>query len=130
MLKDIKCHPTLPAADMERAKAFYTDKVGLSLAGDSPGGVFFQTGGGTRLALYPTPNTERGGHTQVGFTVDDLTAEVADLKSRGVVFEEYDFPGLKTEGSIAVTGGSRAAWFKDTEGNTVGLIELEDVSLR
>jgi predicted enzyme related to lactoylglutathione lyase len=130
VLKDIKCHATMPAEDLNRAKAFYTEKVGLAPAGEGPGGVFFQAGGGTRLSLYPTPNTQRGGHTQVVFTVDDLDAEVADLKSRGVVFEEFDFPGLKTEGGTATTGPNRAAWFKDSEGNTVGLNELEDVSLR
>lgn len=130
MLKDIKAHTTLPAADLERAKTFYSEKLGLEPLGEAPGGVFFQTGGGTRFSLYPTPNTNRGGHTQMGFTVSDINAEMAELRGRGVVFEEYDFPGLKTENGIAVTGPSRAAWFKDSEGNTIGLIELEDESLR
>jgi catechol 2,3-dioxygenase-like lactoylglutathione lyase family enzyme len=130
MLKDIKSHTTLPAADIDRAKAFYREKLGLEPSGEAPGGVFFETAGGTRFALYPTPNTNRGGHTQMGFTVNDVEAEVANLKERGVVFEEYDLPGLKTENGVAATGGGRAAWFKDSEGNTIGLIELEDASLR
>lgn len=130
MLKDIHSHTTLPAADLDRAKAFYQDKLELEPSGEGPGGVFFSTAGGTRFALFPTPNPDRGGHTQMGFTVDDLDAEVAHLKARGVVFEEYDFPGLKTENGIAQTGPNRGAWFKDTEGNTIGLIELVDVSLR
>jgi catechol 2,3-dioxygenase-like lactoylglutathione lyase family enzyme len=129
MLKDIRSHTTLPAADMDRAKAFYLEKLGLEPAAEAPGGVFFETAGGTRFSLYPTPNTNRGGHTQLGFTVSDIQAEVDGLKERGVVFEEYDFPGLKTENGIAVTGPSRAAWFKDSEGNTIGLVELEE-SLR
>jgi hypothetical protein len=74
--------------------------------------------------LYPTPNPTRGGHTQIGFATDDIEAEVAELKQRGVVFEEYDFPGLKTENSVAQTGEAKAAWFKDSEDNTIGIVEL------
>ena len=124
MLKDHKLHTTIPCADLERAKRFYTDKLGLKAGFEGPGGAFFEAGQGTRLALYPTPNTERGGHTQLGFAVDDIDKEVAELRSRGVVFEEYDFPGLKTENGIATTSDGKASWFKDTEGNTIGLVQL------
>jgi catechol 2,3-dioxygenase-like lactoylglutathione lyase family enzyme len=130
MLKDIHCHTTLPATDLERAKEFYKDKLELDPSGEGPGGVFFTTAGGTRFSLCPTPNPDRGGHTQLGFTVSDLETEVAHLKTRGVVFEEYDLPGLKTESGIAQMGPNRGAWFKDTEGNTIGLVELNDESLR
>jgi hypothetical protein len=78
---------------------------------ESPSGIFYVTGGGTRFILYPTPNPARAGHT-------------AGLKAAGVIFEEYDFPGLKTEGSIAETGDTRAGWFKDGEGNLIGLVQL------
>jgi catechol 2,3-dioxygenase-like lactoylglutathione lyase family enzyme len=124
MLKSRKAHTTLPAADIERAKRWYDEKLGLMPATENPGGVFYDVAGGTRFILYPTPNTNRGGHTQIGFAVDDIDSEVAELKARGVVFEEYDVPGLKTEGGIAQTGPSRAAWFKDSEGNTVGIVQL------
>ena len=124
MLKDLKTHATLPAADLERAKQWYADKLGLTPASDSPGGVFYMVGGGTRFILYPTPNPSRGGHTQIGFSTDDIEAEVADLKGRGVVFDEYDSPGFKTVNSVADTGDARAAWFKDSEGNTIGLVQL------
>jgi catechol 2,3-dioxygenase-like lactoylglutathione lyase family enzyme len=125
MIKDRRVHTTLPAIDLDRAKQWYEEKLGLAVATYNPGGgVFFSLADGTRFALYPTPNPTRGGHTQMGFTTDDIEAEVAELKGRGVVFEEYDFPGLKTENSIAKTGEARAAWFKDSEDNIIGIIQL------
>jgi catechol 2,3-dioxygenase-like lactoylglutathione lyase family enzyme len=124
VIKDLRSHTTLPAADLARAKKFYAEKLGLSPSTESPGGLFYVTGGGTRFTLYPTPNTTRGGHTQIGFSVNDIEGAVADLQAAGVVFEEYDFPGLKTEGGVAKTGDVRAAWFKDSEGNMIGLVQL------
>ena len=123
MLKDRKSHATLPATDLDRAKKWYQEKLGLAPASESPGGLFYDAGG-TRFLLYPTPNPARGGHTQIGFATDDIVAEVADLKSRGVVFEEYDFPGLKTDNGIAQMGDVRSAWFKDSEDNTIGVVQL------
>ena len=67
-----------------------------------------------------------GSHTQMAFTTSDLEREVADARARGVVFEEYDFPGFKTVGGIAPVGPNRAAWFKDSEGNLIGIIEFAD----
>jgi catechol 2,3-dioxygenase-like lactoylglutathione lyase family enzyme len=124
MVKDARVHTTLPAADMDRAKRWYEEKLGMSPAGETPGGLLYLGGAGTRFILYPTPNTQRGGHTQLGFTSSDIDADVAELRSRGVVFEEYDFPGLKTDAGIATTGDARAAWFKDSEGNMLGIIQL------
>ncbi len=124
MLKDLRSHTTLPAMDLERAKAFYAEKLGLTPISEAPGATLYRTAGGTDFSLYPTPNPNRGGHTQMGFATSDIEAEVAALRARGVVFEEYDFPGLKTEGGIATTGDVRAAWFKDSEGNIVGVIQL------
>ena len=124
MIKDLKSHTTLPAADLERAKQWYEEKLGLTPATVSPNGVFYSLGGGTRFILYPTPNPARGGHTQLGIATDDIEADVAELKGRGVVFEDYDFPGLKTENSVARTGEARAAWFKDSEDNTIGIVQL------
>jgi catechol 2,3-dioxygenase-like lactoylglutathione lyase family enzyme len=124
MLKERRTHATLPAADLDRAKRWYEEKLGLTPSTENRGGVFYEAAGGTRFVLYATPNQNRGGHTQLGFTTNDLDADVRDLRSRGVVFEEYDFPGLKTENGIAHTGDARAAWFLDSEGNTIGLIQL------
>jgi predicted enzyme related to lactoylglutathione lyase len=118
-------HTTLPALDMDRAKAFYKDKIGAELADEAPGGSFFKIGDST-FSLYPTPNPNRGGHTQMGIQVKDLESAVSDMKGRGVTFEEYDVPGLKTVNGIAELGGTgKAAWFKDTEGNTVGVLQLD-----
>jgi len=124
MIKDQRSHTTLPASDLGRAKKFYAEKLGLSPATESPSALFYVTGGGTRFTIYPTPNQTRGGHTQMGFSVDDVEKSVAVLRAAGVVFEEYDFPGLKTIGGVAQTGDVRAAWFKDSEGNLIGLVQL------
>jgi predicted enzyme related to lactoylglutathione lyase len=124
MIKDLRSHTTLPAADLGRAKKFYAERLGLSPSTESPGGLFYVTGGGTRFTIYPTPNPTRGGHTQMGFSVNDIEGTVAELQAAGVVFEEYDFPGLKTERGVAQTGEARAAWFKDSEGNLIGLVQL------
>jgi catechol 2,3-dioxygenase-like lactoylglutathione lyase family enzyme len=124
VLKDRKTHTTLPVADVDRAKKFYAEKLGLTPYSDGDNGTFYVTGGGARFILYPTPNPSRGGHTQMGFAVDDIEAEVRELRARGVVFEEYDFPGLKTVDGIASDESRRAAWFIDSEGNTIGLVQL------
>ena len=124
MIKNLRVHTTLPAADLDRAKKFYAEKLGLTPATESAGGIFYELAGGTRFILYPTPNPTRAGHTQIGFATKDIESEVEELRSRGVVFEEYDFPGLKTEKGIANTGETRAAWFKDSEGNIIGVVQL------
>ena len=116
-------HTTLPVADLDRAKKFYREKLGLSPSTEEPGGVFYEVGP-TRFLVFPAGGRASGEHTQMGFTVDDIDSAVAELKSRGVVFEEYDFPGLKTVDSVATTGPIRAAWFKDSEGNLLGLVQF------
>jgi predicted enzyme related to lactoylglutathione lyase len=106
MLQGRHMHPTIPAADLERARSFY------------------EAGGGSWFLLYPTPSAGTARHTVAGWAVEDLDAEVAELKARGVVFEEYDSPQLKTVDGIATTAAGRAAWFKDSEGNILGLVQL------
>jgi catechol 2,3-dioxygenase-like lactoylglutathione lyase family enzyme len=124
MLADCPIHATLPAADLERAKRFYTEKLGLSPESEAPGGIFYRCGAGTKFLVFPAGGTASGTHTQMGWTVDDIEAEVADLKARGVVFEEYDSPYLKTVDSVALAGPIKAAWFKDSEGNLLGLVQF------
>lgn len=124
MLNERRAHTTLPASDTARAKRWYQDKLGLSPSNEERGNLVYEVDGGTAFVLYPTPNPSRGGHTQLGFTTKDIEADVAELKQRGVVFEEYDSPGIKTENSIASPGPIRAAWFKDSEDNMIGLIQL------
>ena len=124
MLEGATAHATLPAIDMERAAKFYTEKVGATPRESAEGGAFFSLGD-SMFSIYPTPNPNRGGHTQMGLRVPDVRAAVADLRSRGVVFEEYDFPGLKTVEGIADVGGASAAWFKDTEDNIIGVVQFD-----
>jgi catechol 2,3-dioxygenase-like lactoylglutathione lyase family enzyme len=124
MIKNLRSHTTLPAADLQRAKKFYAEKLGLSPATESEGGIFYEIAGGTRFILYPTSDPTRAGHTQIGFATNDIESEVEELRSRGVMFEEYDSPGLKTKNGIAQTGEARAAWFKDSEGNMIGIVQL------
>jgi len=119
-----KAHTTLPASDLKRAREWYKDKLDLDPASENEGGIFYEVAGGTRFVLYPSPNESRGGHTQLGFITDDINEDVERLKSRGVEFESYDFPGLKTDNHIASVGTGRAAWFKDSEGNMIGIIQM------
>lgn len=123
MIEGTTVHAVLPAMDMDRAAQFYSQKVGAQPVESGPGGAFFTIGGAT-FSLYPTPNPNRGGHTQMGLRVPDVRAAVADLRSRGIVFEEYDLPGLKTVDGVAEIGEVSAAWFKDTEGNTIGVVQI------
>ena len=123
MLESATAYATLPAIDMARATQFYTETVGAVPGASREGGSFF-TLGNCAFMIYPTPNPKRGGHTQMTLRVRDARASVAELRSHGVIFEEYDLPGLKTVEGIADTGGASAAWFKDTEGNTIGVLQL------
>lgn len=126
MLANLPVNATLPAVDLERARRFYTQRLGLSPEMETPGGIFFRCGEGTRFLVFPSGGTASGSHTQMGWTIEDIEAEVAALKTRGVVFEEYDTPGLKTVNSIAIIGTDKAAWFKDSEGNLLGLVQFAE----
>lgn len=128
MLGNAKVATRLPAQDLERARAFYSEKLGLEPAEERPGGLRYRVGGG-EFAIFQSGGEPSGDHTQMGFEVEDIEAAVAELRQRGVVFEEYDFPGLTTVGGIAdIEGnypskgtGERGAWFRDSEGNMLGL---------
>jgi catechol 2,3-dioxygenase-like lactoylglutathione lyase family enzyme len=124
MLSHARVHASLPAGDLARAKAFYEDKLGLSPVHVNPWALVYELAGGTRFSVFPTPNNARAGHTQMGFDVADVRASVAVLRDRGVVFEEYDTPGLKTIDGVADSEGHRSAWFRDSEGNVIELIEV------
>jgi catechol 2,3-dioxygenase-like lactoylglutathione lyase family enzyme len=124
MLSDRRVHTTIPCADLERAKTWYAEKLGFTPVRVLPTGVFFDAGEGTRFVLYPTPNAGQSPNTLMGFSTPDVDGEVAALKARGVVFEEYDFPTLKTVNSIADRNGVRSAWFKDSEGNILAVVQF------
>ena len=123
MLKNHPIVPYIPAADVARARRFYEQKVGLTAREEVAGGVVYECGNGSWIFLYPSGGAGTSQASQAFWQVDDLAAEVADLGKRGVVFEEYDLPGLKTVNGIATGGGTKAAWFKDTEGNIMALIQ-------
>ena len=124
MLAQARVHASLPANDLKRARAFYEQKLGLLPAQETPWALVYELEDRTAFSVFPTPNSTRGGHTQMGFTVTDLDVVVADLTRRGILFEEYDAPGLKTIDGVADLDGHRSAWFKDSEGNIVELIEV------
>jgi predicted enzyme related to lactoylglutathione lyase len=124
MLKEANVYPTIPAADLDRAMGWYEEKLGLTPTEIVPAAAIYDLLDGSRFIIYPTPNPGRGGHTQMGFRVADLPAEVALLRSRGVVFEDYDFPGFKTVDGVAEFPDRRSAFFKDSEGNTIGLVQF------
>lgn len=123
MLKDKQVGAVLPAADIARARDFYRDKLELEPENPDAGdNLEYKCGSGTGFLLYQTPNAGTAKNTQIGWVVDDLPAAVAELRAKGVAFEDYDFPGLKTEDGIAtMPDGSAAAWFLDTEGNILSL---------
>lgn len=119
----------LPARDLNRARSFYAEKLGLEPVEERPGGLLYRCGSGL-FALFASAGSPSGDHTQMGIEVSDLRAAVKILRARGLKLEEYDLPGLKTiDGVAEVTGnypskggkGELAAWFKDSEGNLVGL---------
>jgi catechol 2,3-dioxygenase-like lactoylglutathione lyase family enzyme len=113
----------IPAKDLARARRFYEDKLGFKPGKELEGGVSYEFAGGTACFLYPTPNAGTSKASQAFWQVENVEQEVKELKAKGVTFEEYDMPGVKMENSIATAGGSKAAWFKDSEGNIMAIIQ-------
>jgi len=114
---------TLPAQDIDRAKAFYAEQLGLSPTSEDKVGVHFVVGG-TRFRLFRSGGSASGTHTQLALIVGDVAAQVSSLRTRGLRFEEYDYPNLKTVDGVADLGYAKAAWFKDSEGNLLGIAQL------
>jgi predicted enzyme related to lactoylglutathione lyase len=114
----------LPASDIARARRFYEGTVGLRPKEEFAGGVIYECGG-AEVFMYPTPNACTSKASQAFWQVDDVEAEVADLKARGVTFEEYNMPGVTMKNSIATGGGAKTAWFKDTEGNILAVSQRQ-----
>ncbi len=124
MLADAMVAPTLPAVDLKRARRFYEATLGLKVIKEDPSpGIMVQCGNGTMLYIYERAAT-RADHTVAVFAVDDFDAEMLALQRKGVKFEEYNLPGLKTEHGVATVGGNKTAWFKDTEGNILALEQM------
>ncbi|HEV7164181.1 MAG TPA: VOC family protein [Gammaproteobacteria bacterium] len=120
MLKDSPIRAYIPVSNVPRAREFYEGIIGLRPKQEYAGGVIYDCGG-TEVFMYPTPNAGTSKASQAFWQVADVEAEVAELKARGVKFEEYAFPGFKMVGSILTGGGAKTAWFKDTEGNILAI---------
>jgi catechol 2,3-dioxygenase-like lactoylglutathione lyase family enzyme len=123
MLQDSPMYSYLPAADVDRARAFYEQKLGFRPAEEVAGGVVYRFANGTACFLYPTPHAGTNRASQAFWQVTDVEREVADLRARGVTFEDYDGPGIKTVNGIATAGGAKTAWFKDPEGNILAIVQ-------
>jgi predicted enzyme related to lactoylglutathione lyase len=121
MLANAPIVPYIPAADIPRARKFYEDVLGLSVKEVYAGGVIYECGKGSWVFMYPSPGAGTNKASTAFWSVDDVEAEVAALKSRGVTFEDYDSPGMKTVNGILTAGGAKTAWFKDTEGNILAI---------
>ena len=113
---------TIPAKDLDGTRRFYEDVLGAQVMTEDPGGIIYRSGDST-FSLYPTEYAGTARHTLGAFVVRDVEATVADLRAKGVTFEDYDLPGLKTVNGIAELGGIRGAWFKDPEGNILSVVQ-------
>jgi len=130
MLNDGRVASRLPVRDLEKARAWYAEKLGLEPAEERPGGLLYRCGG-TEFALFESAGSSAGTHTQMGWSVDDIEATVADLRGRGLEFEKVEMPGITVEDGIAeIPGnypskgtGERAVWFRDLDGNVMGIGE-------
>lgn len=124
MLGNAPVSPTIPVTDLQRAKKFYQETLGLTLVKEAAGGITFQTGN-TELYIYKR-GPSKADHTLASFRVGNVETAVDELSKKGIVFEQYDFPGLKTneKGIATLEGeGEKAAWFKDPDGNILAVGE-------
>jgi catechol 2,3-dioxygenase-like lactoylglutathione lyase family enzyme len=121
-LSNAAAHATVAVSDLARAKSFYSDTLGLKLAEENEAGIRFETGA-TSLGVYPSQFAGTAKNTVAEFDVQDLDAAMGELRGRGLKFEEYDFPGLKTANGVAQLGESHGAWFKDPDGNILALVQ-------
>lgn len=127
MLADKKISAALCSTDLAKSQAFYEQKVGLRLSPETiENHLLFECGDGTTLLIYGRGTPNLADHTQVRFWTRDVASDVQELKAKGVVFEEYDFPTFKTVDSIGTSPGiGKSAWFKDPDGNTIALFQPE-----
>jgi predicted enzyme related to lactoylglutathione lyase len=120
MLSAAPIRAYIPVSDVSRARKFYEENVGLRPKEEYAGGVIYECAG-AEVFMYPTSNAGTSKASQAYWQVEDVEAEVDELKARGVKFEEYDMPGMTMKNSIVTAGGAKTAWFKDTEGNILAV---------
>jgi predicted enzyme related to lactoylglutathione lyase len=123
MLQKSPMYAYIPVKDISRARNFYEQKLGFKPSREAAGGIHYEFANGTECFMYPTPYAGTSKASQAFWQVDDIEREVAELKAKGVNFEEYDMPDIKTKDGIAIGGGAKAAWFKDTEGNLLAIVQ-------
>jgi catechol 2,3-dioxygenase-like lactoylglutathione lyase family enzyme len=123
MLQNFPFYAYIPAKDVARARRFYEGKLGFRPKHEVAGGVVYEFGEKTACFLYPTPNAGSSRASQAFWQVDHVEREVAELKARGVEFENYDMPGKKSPSGVVEAGGAKAAWFKDSEGNILAIVQ-------
>jgi catechol 2,3-dioxygenase-like lactoylglutathione lyase family enzyme len=123
MLGSSEVHANIPASDLQRARRFYTEQLGLSPSFEDDFHIVFPTPSGSWFQIYQTASAGTGKHTLMQWDVPDLTSAVRELEGRGVPFQHYDLPGVEWDGHIASMGGQRAAWFTDSEDNVMCLDE-------
>ena len=131
MLKIKRVGAAIPAQDIKRARQFYEQKLGLKPSDEQPdGGVMYMVGE-TGFLVFPSMGKASGDHTQMAIDVDDFDEAVRELKRSGVKLEDYDFPNFKSQdGIVEMPDGSKGAWFKDTEGNLIGVATLVPAGTR
>ena len=124
MLAAARIGANVPVSDLDQAVAFYEGRLGLTLfeRDDELHYARFSGAGETKLGIYQSGTAGQARHTLASFVVDDVRATVDELKANGVVFEEYDLPGMKTEDGVATIGDTRAAWLKDPDGNILEIV--------
>jgi predicted enzyme related to lactoylglutathione lyase len=123
MLQAAPLYAYIPAKDVARARRFYEGMLGFEPTQEINGGVVYEFGRGTACFLYLTPNAGTSQASQAFWSVDDVDAEMKALKARGVKFEDYDMPGERSAEGAVTAGGAKAAWFKDSEGNIMALVQ-------
>jgi catechol 2,3-dioxygenase-like lactoylglutathione lyase family enzyme len=124
MLDRFRVYAVLPASDLQRARAWWQEKVGMAPKTEDPGGLWFACADGTWVVITPSAYAGTAQNTAASFTVTGIEELMQDLRGRGVVFEEYDLPDFKTENGLFAVHGYKAAWFKDSEGNIVEIAEV------
>jgi catechol 2,3-dioxygenase-like lactoylglutathione lyase family enzyme len=124
MLRDSRIFAYFPARDLDRARRFYEQTLGFVPKSVTEGGVTYDFGGGTAAFLYLTDNAGTSKASQAFWSVEDVDREIVELKKRGVVFERYDeLPGERSPEGAVSAGGAKAAWFKDSEGNILAIVQ-------
>lgn len=129
MLKDAPVQPTIPVTDLERAKSFYSKRLGLEADQEVEDHVIYRCGGNTRLTVFQRATPTSGEHTAASFEVEDLDAVVQELEAAGITFETFpEMPGVEIDGAIHTYAGAdiRGSWVKDPDGNLIAISEIAD----